>query len=130
MKVFKSKDQNRDFYALMGEYFANLDIAKELERQVYNKPETTWLLDFQDGQLAAFVSVHETPKHYFIDNFYVISMFRGAGIGDYLIGKIVENFNDKLLKCIACNPAAIHIFKDNGFVEDGHNGKYTKLVKH
>lgn len=118
------------FYSLMGRYFADLEIAKELERQVYNKPDTTWLIDFQDGQIAGFVSVHETLKHYFIDNFYVIPIFRGAGIGDYLIGGVVERFTDKPLKCIACNPVAIHIFKDNGFVEDGHNGKYKKFVKH
>ena len=37
--------QNRDFYALMGPHFASLDIAKELERQVYNKPNTGWVVD-------------------------------------------------------------------------------------
>lgn len=131
IKVFKSDEQDFVFYALMGYYFSSLDIAKELERQVYNKPNTTWILQLTDeNKVNGFVSVCENKQHYFIDNFYVSPAYRSIGVGSEMIEEIVHTFTDKPLKCIACNPVALHIFKRFEFVEDGHNGKYTKLIKH
>ena len=60
--------QDRDFYALMGPHFASLDIAKELERQVYNKPNSGWVVDCVGFNAYGFVSVHAENNRYFIDN--------------------------------------------------------------
>lgn len=95
-----------------------------------SEQNTTWIVTTINDAVQGFVSVHERPKCYFIDNFYVIPSKRGKGIGGAMIDEIVYRFTDKPLKCVACNPVAIHIFKYQGFVEDGHNGKYTRLVKH
>ena len=114
----------------MGRFFADLDVAKELERQVYNKPDTTWYVAHQWSLVIGFVSVRETKGYYFIDNLYVVPDFRKRHYAKHMIEYIVEDFTDKPLKCIANNPAAIHIFKSCGFVEDGHNGKFTKFIKH
>lgn len=130
IKVYPSETQGREFYADMGRFFADLSIAKELERQVYNKPDTTWYVAQQWNLIYGFVSVNETKNYYFIDNFYIIPEWRGQNRGSELIEHIVEDFTDKPLKCVANNPAAIHIFKSCGFVEDGHNGKYTRLIKY
>lgn len=130
IRIYRPDVQDEKFYSLMGKYFASLDVAKELERQVYNKPDTTWYLSIIKNQVVGFVSVCDCGKHYFIDNFYVIPWWRSSGVGKEIIEYVVEDFTDKPLKCIANNPAAIHIFAYHGFIEDGHNGKYKKFIKH
>ena len=127
IRLFRTDEQDGSFYALMGPHFASLDIAKELERQVYNKPETDWFL-YVGG--IGFVSVHDEKKHYFIDNLYVLPKFRNRGIARKLIKEVCTTYYDKPLKCIACNPHALRIFEKFGFVEVGTRGKYKRLEKH
>lgn len=130
IRLFESYMQGLDFYAIMGPHFASLDIAKELERQVYNKPNTGWIVDCEGFNAYGFVSVHDESKHYFIDNLYVLPEFRNRGIAEELIEEVCELYYDKPLHCIACNPYALKIFKKFGFVEVGERGKYKKLEKH
>lgn len=128
--VFKSNNQDKLFYSWMGEYFASLEIGKELERQVYNKPNTDWYLSIREGSVAGFASVCDCGKHYFLDNLFVLPCFRNSGIAKEIVGYIVKDFTEKPIRCIANNPYALKIFSSFGFVEDGHNGKYKKLIKH
>lgn len=130
IRVFKSEYQDEKFYAQMGRFFASLDIAKELERQVYNKDNTTWYLSTYNGRIMGFASVFDSGKHYFLDNLYVLPECRDKGVAKEIVECIVEDFTDKEIRCIAVNPAALKIFDRFGFVEVGTNGKYKKLVKH
>ena len=130
IRLFKSDMLTQDFYAIMGEHFASLDIAKELERQVYNKPNTHWFVDMREGRAIAFVSVRSTMTSYFIDNLYVKPAFRHKGIASGLIRNVCDKYNNKPLRCIACNPYALKVFERFGFVEVGERGKYKRLEKH
>ena len=130
IRVFKSNNQDERFYALMGKHFASLDIAKELERQIYNKPNSTWYLSTVRGMVMGFAAVFENNKHYFLDNLYVLPEFRGDRVASEIVQAIVEDFPDKPIKCVANNPYALNIFYSLGFDEVGRNGKYKKLIKH
>lgn len=130
IQVFKPEDQNYEFYSLMGGNFASLDIAKELERQVYNKRDTTWFVATINDCAIAFVSVCEYNGHYFVDNLYTHRGWRNKGLASELIERVVTAFTDKPIKCIAVNPYAMAIFKKFGFEEVGEVGKYSKLEKH
>lgn len=130
MKVYKSDKQDASFYAIMGSNFASLDIAKELEQQVYNKPRTTWYVHIVNDCAVAFVSVCEQKNNHFVDNLFVHYGWRGKGLARELIEAVVANHTDKPLKCIACNPYALKLFDSFGFEKVGVNGKYTKLLKH
>ena len=130
IRVYRSECQGRDFYALMGKYFASLDVAKELERQVYNKPKTTWYISTVHDNVVGFASVYDSGKFYFLDNLYIVPLYREIGNASEIVKNIVEDFTDKPIKCIAVNPCAIRIFENLGFVEDGTNGKYKKYIKY
>lgn len=130
IRFFASNAQGYEFYGLMGEFFASLDIAKELERQVYNKPDTDWYVIDYDHDIAGFVSVHDAGNHYFIDNLYVLPQYRNNRWGKDLIASVCADYTDKPLRCIACNPHALRIFEEFGFVEVGTRGKYKRLEKH
>ena len=136
--TFKSDNQGEGFYAIMGQYFASLTVAKELERQVYNKPDTDWYIFAHHNKnkrgvpllVSGFVSVHDAGKHYFIDNLYVIPDMRNCNIATELVEFVVGSYTNKPLTCIANHPAALKIFNRFGFVEAGQRGKFKKLIKH
>jgi len=132
--VVDSCQQDEDFYAIMGRHFASLDIAKEMERQLYNKELSTWYLIIDDTELQVcvkgFASVFYNEKYYFLDNLYVFPEFRNDKIASEIVQVIVSDFTDKPIKCVATNPYALKIFQSLGFVEVGQNGKYKKLTKY
>ena len=129
IKVFKSNNQDGKFYALMGRYFASLDIAKELEAQVYNKDNTDWYLFTYKTDVWGFVSVFDSGKYYFIDNLYVVPTARNTGIATELLEEVAAIYTDKPLRAVVCNPYAWAVFEKLGFVEVGKNGKYKKVLK-
>ena len=118
----------------MGRYFASLGIAKELEMQLYNKPDSTWYVSIDDEvyphSVVGFAAVFDKGKCFFIDNLYVLLPYRHNGIAKHLVREIIRNHTCKPIRCIANNPYALKIFHSLGFIEDGKNGKYQKLVKH
>lgn len=130
IRVFLSEQQDEKFYAKMGRYFASLDIAKELERQVYNKPHTTWYVFTLRQRVIGFASVYNGTTHFFLDNLYVLPEHRGQGIATDIVEEITQRHSNKPIRCIANNPHALKVFDRFGFVEVGQNGKYKKLVKH
>lgn len=130
IRVFKSDNQGDNFYVLMGRYFASLDIAKELERQIYNKDNSEWYISTYKHTVLGFASLFDNGKYYFLDNLYVLPEHRNDGIARELVAEIVSDHPDKPIKCIATNPYALKIFHSLGFVEVGQNGKYKKLIKH
>lgn len=129
IEVFKSDSQNDKFYSLIGRYFASLDIAKELERQVYNKPNSIWYVS-QNGGVKGFAALFDNGKYYFLDNLYVLPEFRNSGTAKEIVQQMVLDNTDKPIRCIANNPYALKIFQQLGFKEVGQNGKYKKLIKH
>ena len=130
IKVFKSEYQDDKFYALMGRHFASLDIAKELERQIYNKDNSVWYISTYRNAILGFVALFDNGKYYFLDNLYVMPEFRGEGVAKELVQEIVFDHKDKPIRCVANNPFALKIFHSLGFEEVGQNGKYKKLIKH
>ena len=130
IRVFKSDSQQDNFYALMGRHFASLDIAKELERQIYNYENSVWYISTYKRTVLGFAALFDNGKYYFLDNLYVFPQHRNDGIARELVTEIVSDHTDKPIKCIANNPYALKIFHSLGFVEVGQNGKYKKLIKH
>lgn len=130
IRIYMSDCQNEEFYAQMGKYFASLDIAKELERQIYNKDNSVWYISTYKRTILGFASLFDNGKYYFLDNLYVLPEHRNDGVARELVTEIVSDHTDKPIKCIATNPYALKIFHSLGFQEVGQNGKYKKLIKH
>ena len=130
IRVFKSDNQGDKFYAMMGREFASLDIAKELERQLYNQRDTTWYIHTINNFPIGYVSVCEHKEHYYVDNLFIHIAWRNQGLASELIERVIEDFTDKPIKCIAANPYSISIFEKNGFQKVGNNGKWNKYIKY
>lgn len=130
IRIFSSESQGDNFYKLMGRYFASLDIAKELDRQIYNKDNSVWYLSTYKNAVLGFAALFDNGKYYFLDNLYVFPTFRNDGVAKEIVEEIVSDHKNKPIRCIANNPYALKIFQSLGFEEVGQNGKYKKLEKH
>lgn len=130
IRIYKSDCQDKNFYAIMGQHFASLDIKKELEQQLYNKENSVWYLSMYKGHIIGFAALFDNGKYYFLDNLYVLTDYRNENVATEIVKEIVSDYTDKPIKCVANNPYALKIFYKLGFVEVGQNGKYKKLVKY
>lgn len=130
IRTYSSKYQNAEFYSKMGAYFASLEIANELDRQLYNKPNSVWYLSTYKNSILGFAALFDNGKYYFLDNLYVLPEYRNTGTAREIVAQLVSDHTDKPIKCIANNPYALEIFHSLGFVEVGQNGKYKKLIKY
>lgn len=127
IKTFKGNEYN--FYFLMGKFFADRKIIKEMDAQIYNDNDMKWYLDFnKEGQVIGFISIQKQKKNHYIDNFYVIPEYRNQGIGETLLKTLLDENKDKI-NLISRNEIAINLFKKYGFEEYGHNGRYKKMTR-
>lgn len=124
---YNEEDQNKEFYAEMGKFFADRGIIKELDCQLYNDKNTTWYISVNENyqEIDGFISIQDKGKYNYIDNFYVVSKYRNKGIGNKLLKEVIKDYDN--IKLISRNEAAIHLFRKFGFEEYGQNGRYKKF---
>ena len=126
-----SKETN--FYFLMGKFFADRNIAKEMDCQLYNEDGMTWYVYFnKEGKVCGFASVIEKnrdkEKWYYLDNFYVVKEERGKGIAKEILQHILNDYSSIYL--ISRNEIAINMFMNYGFVKSGAaKGRYITMEK-
>ena len=130
IKLFDNYEaQKPSFYSIMGKFFADRSIIKEMDCQLYNN-NCYWIIAFNElYDVLGFVSIEAKKSYLYIDNFYVLKEFRDKNIGNRLIKTLVHIFSEDELRLITANQQAEHIFINNGFEVYGANGKYKKMRK-
>jgi GNAT superfamily N-acetyltransferase len=123
------KTQGNDFYSLMGPYFADRKIIKELDNQLYNDENITWFLYMGGNKLKGFLSIEHKKDHNYIDNFYILPDYRGIGIGKELLDKAVEYSKGWEMRAITRNEFAFNLFSQHDFISYRKNGRYYYLKK-
>lgn len=123
-------DKEYVFYYLMGKYFADRKIIKEMDCQLYNEDGMKWHIYFdKEGNICGFCSIQSNNKKgSYLDNFYVIKEYRGKGIGEQILKSIISQENENI-SLITRNEIAYKLFKKYGFVEYGKNGRYIKMKR-
>ena len=126
IKKLNSSEYN--FYFLMGKFFADRSIIKEMDCQIYNEEGMEWYVNFnKEGQIVGFASIQKKNNGtFYLDNFYVILEYRNKGIGKELLKAVLKD-HPKNVRLISRNEVAIHMFEKYGFKEYGHNGRYKKM---
>lgn len=127
IRVF-NPPQDDEFYTIMGRFFANREMIKELDNQLYNPENATWILYIESKEVKGFISVEHKKKYDYIDNFYVLEKFRGADIGNTLLDKAVSISGEKI-RLITRNEIAFNMFNSRGFETFRKNGRYSYMEK-
>jgi GNAT superfamily N-acetyltransferase len=125
--IFKMDNKIRDFYVIMGKYFADRGIVKEMDGQIYDNG-FTWYIYLDSNTVLGFISVEDRGAYKYIDNFYVTPDNREEGIGRELLERALKDTSG-VVKAISRNAIAIRLFESLGFTRTGNNGRYVKLER-
>ena len=131
IKQMNSNETN--FYFLMGKFFADRSIIKEMDCQLYNEEGMTWFVYFnKEGKVCGFASIQQKTRNKlkwnYLDNLYVVPEERGKGIGNKILQDVMKNYNNIYL--ITRNEKAIKMFINNGFFVNGApKGRYLTMQK-
>ena len=123
------KTQGDKFYSLLGPYFADRKIIKELDNQLYNDKNFVWFLCMENDVLKGFLSIEPKKDHNYIDNFYVLPEYRSSGIGKLLLDKAVEYCEGWETRAITRNETAFNLFSQHNFISYRKNGRYYYLKR-
>lgn len=117
------------FFTMMGKYFADRNIIKEMDNQLYSNENMTWLVKYESiTDVIGFCSIENKGKYYYFDNFYIIPKYRGKGYGAEILHKMLLNI-DKSVKLITRNEIAKNMYLKEGFKIMGKNGRFYKMTK-
>lgn len=129
--VYKPHEQNKEFYSIMGYYFAHKKYAYEMGGWKFYSKEgiTTWFLAYVDNILVGFCALFEETTHLFMDNFYIIKEYRGKGYSrtlfDYRLNYAKINFK-KEIRAITDNVLQEKNYIRNNMEYYGLRGHYKK----
>ena len=131
IEVYTPEKQGEDFYSIMGYFFAHRKYAKEMGGwQFYNQDNATWFLGYAKGELIGFCCYFNENTHVFLDNFYILEPYRGNGYSSELFRYRLNNAKviGKEVRAITDNERQMKNYEKNGFISNGHRGRYKKYV--
>lgn len=118
-----------DFCIKMCKYFADKNIIKELDNQIYSDNDMLWFIYEEDNILKCFLSIKDLTSHYYLDNFYTIPKYRGIGIAKYLLHYVLNYINNKPIKLVTRNDIALQLYLKNDFIVYKQIGRYKYLIR-
>ena len=125
-KDFNTGYDKREFYSIMGEFFAEEKYKKEMP-YMKNSESQEWSLFFKDGVLAGFYS-HENKKGcIYISSVYVVEDFRKNGVLSKMITDMISRFEN--MRMTSNNEILLNALLKNGFKEISARGSYKVMER-
>lgn len=130
-ETFLPNEQDNRFYGIMGKYFADKKIIKEMDNQLYNTENTVWVInmDKTSNDIRGCISITDNNKYLFIDNFYVLEKYRNDGVGRTLLKEVLKVNEGQTIKLITRNEIAFRMFCSVGFETYRKNGRYYYMQR-
>ena len=116
----------REFYSMIGEFFAERRYRKEMPYLV-NDDDKSWNIFFDGSSVVGFYSYVENKGVTEISGFYVLDRCRGTGIGTEMLNDITRRFH--AIKMVSNSPQMISMLERHGFLEIGVRGSYKILER-
>lgn len=126
MIVSKVKSKNKQFYAVVGPYLANRNVAKEIGYHIYDDENTEWFIALSGGELAAFANCRVSGNSVNICSCYTIEQFRLKGAMRSIVQYIKSEYQGKLLR-VSANANSKPLFASEGFKVVRKNGSFTVM---
>lgn len=123
------------FYCRMGRFFADRDIARELEEPIFDSAESNWLLAYDGDAIVAFgcLDASRLEKHgeVLLTYGYVLPDYRQRGLHTALFHarlKLAEAFGASAIRGVA-NGNSRKTFEAHGFSVVRQAGRFTYFRK-
>ena len=90
-RIFEEKDQNDEFWIMMGPFFGSRSVRKELP-YIMNQPGQTWFVICENKTVIGFVSGLLRKDYWYLDNIYVIPEYRHQNLLSRLIMRFMTYY--------------------------------------
>ena len=130
-EIYQTSSLESDFYCIMGRYFADKQIVKELEGPMFNDDSYVWLIAMLDNEIVGFSSCRFDDKGAHFGVTYIMPEHRRKGLYRAL-------FMLKQQLCITrdahtlyglANPISKALFDANEWIATRQAGKWTHYKK-
>lgn len=122
-----SQDSER-FWELMGRFFADRCIRKELGMAMSSDERYTWFVAIEGETVLGFCAAVNTPAGVEFKHRWVQPSRRGQGIGRALFDARLEFAKDRPIKAIVV-PSVQSLFERRGFVKVRQQGRYPVMKR-
>jgi predicted N-acetyltransferase YhbS len=116
------------FWELMGRFFADRGIRKELGTAMSSDERYTWFIAVEGGMVLGFCAAVSTPAGVEFKHRWVLPSRRGQGIGRTLFNARLDFVGDRPVKAIVV-PSVQALFERHGFVKVRQQGRYPVMKR-
>lgn len=126
IKIFKDNYDKKEFYGLMGHFFAETEYKKAMP-YLKNTDKLIWYVNLdENNDVIAFNNYEETSNKIEFKATYFTKNIKDLR---ELLEIQIKKLNNKLIETANCNPNIINLFKELGFKEYKKTTNYTFLRK-
>jgi len=132
VKKYRSMENKKKFFGLMGEFFASKEVRKELGGYPMNDDVNyVWfVLQKANGDVMGFLSMEDKKDKTIIHDFYMIHKFRKKGFFRMILNEAIKYAEERKLPIeVKVLEDVVNIFKNRGFKEVNKKGKWYTLKK-
>jgi GNAT superfamily N-acetyltransferase len=116
------------FWEMMGRFFADRHIRKELGMAMSSDERYTWFVAVNGATVLGFCAAVFTPAGVEFKHRWVLPSHRGQGIGYALFEARLEFARDRPIKAVAV-PSVQALFERHGFVKVRQQGRYPVMKR-
>lgn len=125
-KEFSSGYDKREFYAIMGQFFAEEKYRKEMP-YIKNSDKKGWSLFYIKDNLVGFYSHEQIKDVAQISSVYVLEEFRRMGVFTEMLKDMINCFCN--IKITSNNDILLNLLLKNGFKKISARGSYNVMER-
>ena len=116
------------FWQLMGRFFADRYVRKELGMAMSSDERYTWFIAIDGATVLGFCAAVATPAGIEFKHRWVLPSHRGQGIGRALFKARLNFAGDRPIKAIVV-PSVQSLFERHGFIKVRQQGRYPVMKR-
>lgn len=128
IKTYMGNYDKKDFYAQMGDFFADRDYRKKLPYLV-NEIDKVWYLIYDRNKFVGFFGIKICNNNTLISDIYIEDAYDKADIFEYMANYLVELYYEEYLKVLTKFKDEQQIWLHLGFEIIGYKGNYAIMIK-
>lgn len=128
LKIVEPEHRGDSFYALMGRFFMDNDVRKEMP-YLKDEDDKVWVLAFDGKTCVGFSALRTIPKGHELCSLYVVPEYRRTGVARIMIESRLDWTSRDPLVRVVCNADTLPIYLELGFKKVAMRGKAYTVVE-
>jgi len=130
IKIFTEEQQGKNFYGLLGPYFADKGFVKIFGEPLHNEPGSIWFVMLEGEEVAGFCTIFKRKNYSFLNQFFMRDGFKGQGNGSKLFTSRLQYLDgENEIRAMVRDDRSKHLYNRSGFEVYGKRGSYDLMKK-